>query len=186
MPIEGGNDLNKREHDACVEIYERYQMDEYRYLRKHNPGVQEHDIYDIMQEVWLALGDYIGAVIDRDYISQKKWLITVCKSRTIDFYRKRMRSEAMLEVETERQCYEGKEASYEYSVHDIVESKMNAEAILEGLTPKEREVLVKYYFGENPGKENSFNCKVYRLQRKIAKQLGVVDRPAHRSRRKRE
>lgn len=166
--------MDKNQQEICLEIYENNKAKIYWYLRKHNPGLAEDDVFDIMQDVWAALVKSIGTVELKDEDGRTAWLYKVCITKASDWFRKRERANNL----DEKIQSDSKQIYSHDPVPDIVMDKIEALEILNELTESERKTFFSNFW-ETPEavdekvSKNAVTCRVYRVRKKIEERLGM-------------
>lgn len=160
--------MKRKEQQICQKIYEENVERIQWYLRTQYSWLGESDVYDIMQDTWKVMCEHVHDLEGRSERERWAWLITVAKNNVISWIRSNVREE---ELEERVQSGFGRFPCFT-SAEEVVLQRITAEGVLEKLSPREREILLRKYFepavtGESEGRKNAKNCKRYRVRKKL-------------------
>lgn len=121
---------------AFDSLFQMYHLELRRFMARRIP---EGDVEDVLQETWLAAWTALPGYDRRSKF--KTWLYALSLNKCRDHHRTKKRTEPMPE-----DFLEG--ALDSTDIQKQTENKQTAAAVLEAVSPTQREVLELYYFAE--------------------------------------
>lgn len=164
--------MNTQEKTLCEQIYERNHERINWYLWKYYGWLGNHDVYDIMQEVWKELSLNIADVGQWNEAAQWGWLVKVANNKVISLARLNTRNYRL--AEKAEVVYT--EATPADCVEEAVVQKVLAENVMQKLSVKDKRTLFEQFYPTEVSeiskkRDNASVCKAYRARKKLQKYM---------------
>lgn len=142
------------------------------FMKKYFPGIPLEDQEEILQDVWVKLGEHLGELEKENQRLVLSWLFTVARNTSIDWIRKNVRR---YELECGLEDYMEVLRTNRYLPEAVVD-KIMAEEILRQLSKEEKIFLTDEFGSRATGtkQKNAVACKRYRFRKKLEEKLSEI------------
>lgn len=163
--------MNTMEKELTEKIYEENRERVRWYLWKNFTWLNQEDLRDIMQDVWIVLSENIDKVGSWAPAAQWGWLSTVAHNLVVSHGRFSTRKDTLQEELKDKFA----EPKHFVSVEDMAIGKIMAETLLAKLSREDKKFILDSSSFSSDGKKqrksNADSCKSYRLRKKLEKHM---------------